>query len=554
MVSLLKKIGRISFKIVIGILLFLFFVIYVVIPLAGPWAIRSQGSKILAHPVKVRAVWFNPFLLRLSIDGFGILGSDKKEVWAGFDKFWVDASFRQLFKKKYRIESIGLSAPVVNVVLLPGNKINLMELVPLQAQAAAQDKKDAGGKAQKTAPKAGPGQPSALPDIKIDTFKLTQGTVTFTDRTLTPPFVARLHDIALTVSPISTDPNNVTNAVFSTMIGEKGQISSETNIRPLAQPLDLESTCSLNDYALAVLTPYVGKYTGHSVRTGKMDLRMDYRISNNQLNARHKLLIQKFEFGDSVESKDALHLPFGLAIALLEDPQGRISISLPVKGDMSDPKFEYWHLVGQVVTNFFMKLVTSPFMSLISMAGGDSGTEEMGTVSFEPGKPDLTDKTREKLALFVKVLKERPKLFVEVNGSYDPGQDWKAIKTAAYTADFESRRKQSTRSDFRIIKDMYVLSFGLMDFWDLAKKFTSNKKIDEARMQEEMKRLIIEEGKPDKKALASLADSRARAVYDFIIAGGFDAARLRIGDNRETQASMGQIPLEFTITVYEAGK
>lgn len=54
MKSLLIKVGRIMLKVFIGLILFIFFVIYVVIPIGAPWAIRSQGSKILAHPVVSR--------------------------------------------------------------------------------------------------------------------------------------------------------------------------------------------------------------------------------------------------------------------------------------------------------------------------------------------------------------------------------------------------------------------------------------------------------------------------------------------------------------------
>ena len=109
----------------------------------------------------------------------------------------------------------------------------------------------------------------------------------------------------------------------------------------------METTFSLNGYALGVLTPYVGKYTGRELKDGKLDLRMNYRIGGNKLIASHQVLVQQFEFGNAVESKDALHFPFGLAVALLEDPQGKIKIALPASGDMSDPKFEYFHLISK---------------------------------------------------------------------------------------------------------------------------------------------------------------------------------------------------------------
>ena len=51
-------------------------------------------------------------------------------------------------------------------------------------------------------------------------------------------------------------------------------------------------------------------------------------------------------------------------------------------------------------------------------------------------------------------------------------------------------------------------------------------------------------------AMDALASARAAAVHDFIAAQGFDAQRLSMGLNREEQASMGFVPLEFTLTVF----
>lgn len=558
MSAFLKKAVGIVFKTLAGLLIFVFFVIYVVIPIGGPWAIRSQGSKLLGHKVAVRSVWLNPFMCRVSVDGLKVYDADKKTVMAGFNRFWVDVSFLGLFKKMYRIESVGLDGLEVNAALLPGNKINLMELVPAQTAPAptvvkTQDRTPAlvQTKEVKTTVPSSVKASQPLPLIVIDKIILKRGTVTFTDRTLDPRFLTRLSDMTLTVTNFSTDPARVANAVFSTKLDEKGLISAETNFKPLAQPLEMESTFTLDDYALTVLTPYVGKYTGRSVGSGKMELRMDYRIANNQLNARHKLLIQKFDFGRKVESKDALPLPFGLAVALLEDPQGRISISLPVKGDMSKPEFEYFHLIGQVVTNFFTKLITSPFTALLSALGEESGTEELGTATFEPGQALLTEKTQQALALFVKVLENRPKLSVEVNGSYDPEADWKAMKAQAYEDEFAKLRADSMRPDFELIEYIYKVHFGMTAYWDLARKYTTGKTVDEPALQAQMKRLIIERGRPDRGAMENLAHARAKAVYDYIVTAGFDTARIRIGASKETRASLGSVPLEWTMTVYE---
>ena len=360
----------------------------------------------------------------------------------------------------------------------------------------------------------------------------------------------------LRVSGISTLPDCQVKIVFKSNIDEKGTINSEALIKPFVQPLQMEATFSLNNYAMQALTPYVGKYTGHAVQEGsKLDVKVDYRIADNKLVAKHKVLVQRFNFGVKVESKDALSLPFGLAIALLEDSQEKIDISLPVHGDIADPQFEYFHLLGKVAANFFMKLVTAPFKMLLSFVpSGDAGTEEMGAISFAPGTSVLADTEKQKAELLAKVIKERPKLFLEINGSYDTVEDWKAMKTQAFDDELAFRQKEYTPLDLRIFEDMYKKNFGMRTGWQLKRQYTKDKKIDEEALKAEIRRQVIEKGAPDKAALEVLAQKRAQAFYDSIIAAGFESARVKIGASRATQISMGQVPLEFTLTVYEEPK
>jgi len=124
-----KQILRITAKSIGGIFLFYLFLGSVVIPLALKWGGEIQGTKILKTPVRVQAVFFNPFLWRINIKGFEILDAHK-QVLAGFDALAVDVSFINLFKKIYRVESVGLDGLRVSVALLPGGRINLLDLIP----------------------------------------------------------------------------------------------------------------------------------------------------------------------------------------------------------------------------------------------------------------------------------------------------------------------------------------------------------------------------------------------------------------------------------------
>ncbi len=535
---MLNKRFNITIKIVawgLGILLVIGFVI---VPLALKWGIESQGSKVLKHSVQVRAVHVNPFMLSLDVNGLRILASDKTPLIA-VDKVAVDASFLALLKKIYRVESLLIDGLRIDARLLSGGKINLLELIPAPSTTAA-------------APQAAPAGPA--PVIMADLVELKHGQVIFTDETIEPRFTTTIGDIDVSLTGFSTDPASSTKIIAACKVDTKGAVSVEALVKPLAKPLELETAVTVGSYVLTVLSPYVGKYTGRALADGGFDLRMDYRIADNKLTASHKVLIQNFTFGDKVESKDALGLPFGLALALLEDANGQIKISLPVTGDMSSPEFRYWPLVGQVVRNFFFKVVTKPFAFLGSMLGDESGTDELGYVKFAPGSAELTDTEKEKLALLVKGLKERPKLELEINGSYDPAMDWKAIQADVLAREYEALRREATGDEMKIYGQIYQRSFGIRDLWALNKKYKSKDgSYDAPRVIEEIKKQLIEKAPADKAAMNILAAARAQKIHDEIVALGLDAQKAVMGAAHEVQGSMGHVPLEFTLTVFGEG-
>jgi len=538
---ILKKILKIIAKVIVGIFAFYSFFSLLLVPLLSPWIVSSQASKILKTPVKVRLILFNPFLLRINVKGFKI-SDNNKQLMVGFDHFWCDFSFISLFKKTYRIESLGLEGLKVNAVLSGNNEINLLKLVPAEIPVSAQPAKTASLQPAKQA------KPQPLPTVVIDLITV-KGVINFTDTSVNPKFSTSINNIDLRITNLSTKPEAIAKMNFSARLDEKGLISTELTINPLKVPLTLETMFNLNDYALTILTPYVGKYTGYKVKSGKLALSMDYKIKDNKLIATHKLLVDNFDFGDKVESKDALHLPYGLALALLEDSKGQINITLPVTGDMSKPDFHYFHLIGQVLRNFFMKLMTKPFSFLGSIAGLEDASEELGSIHFLPGKTDLVDSEREKLNLIIKALNERPNLNLKISGSYDPAADWKAIKTEVFDNDFRVLRKDSKRDDAWIYQELYQRRFGIRDLWKLTSLYRSKEGVyDNEKINAEVKRRIIQEGKVDRKALEALAAARAKNIYDFVINTGLDTKRVSMGSVYEVKATEEFVPLELSLS------
>ncbi|NLE65117.1 MAG: DUF748 domain-containing protein [Elusimicrobia bacterium] len=558
---MLKKILSVFLKALAGLAVFYLILGFVIIPLGVFFGGPIIGKKVLNHPVQIRSVFFNPLTLSFSIRGLAIQDQKVQETLVGFDRFHADISVLGFLKKKIHIEDLSLDGLLVHAVLLSDGTINLMALAPAQDQKEGEEKDQPKPEVpDETSLQEGPAAAPAsattmsLPLIEVDRIALTNGRIAFTDETMTPAFSTPLHGIDVAITGFSTRPDAVTRVAFQALLDEKGKLSMETQVKPLAQPLEAEMTFSINDYALTVLRPYVGKYTGRDLSDGKFDLRLDYRISNNTLNAGHKILVQKFTFGEKVDSPDALNLPWGLAIALLEDPQGRISFSVPAKGDLNSPEFDYFRLIGQVFRNFFMKLVTKPFSMLASIAGidTDTGTDDLGYVRFSPGEAGVREEEAQRLGTLIKGLKERPRLKLEINGTYDPVTDWTAIKTAALEKEVADLTAESLKEEGEIYQLIYQRRFGIRDLWALAKKHKQKVGVyDDPAFIAAVKKQLIEDAPPDTSALKPLAQERAEKVLALVLEQGMDPARVRTGETREVTASMGEVPLEFTLTLFE---
>lgn len=536
--AFVRKVMRFLVKALAVIFLIYLVVTLVLLPTVGRLAIAHYGSKIINQELSIGKILFNPFDLRLIVGEFSIQSPDKKFI--EFENFSADLSALSLFKKEIRIESVTIDALVINAVLLSDLSIDLMQLVPETPEKTDKSSKKASGE---------------LPLIKLDLFEIRNSKISFTDQSIGVGYKTALENISLKLSNFTTQPEDITSIRFTTNIAEQsGQIGTELQVKPFALPIEVELFFNIRNYSLDTLTPYVGRYTGNEVQQGRLNLRVDTKVSQNKIRSSHKLEIKNFDFGKKYESEDALNLPFGLAVGLLEDSSKRIKISLPVKGDLTEPDFEYWPLVGQVARNFFIKIITKPFSVLASLVGGDSSySEDLSYVRFLPGSTILLDEEKDKIKILSKTLNERPKLALQIIGSYDPVLDWEGLKKNNVEKLFAKLKKRTGKSDYDVIVGLHQKTFGLYESWNIIKEHNEEKAGENDQdIIKVLRQRLIEKSPADKDALVPLAKERAKAMFDYFVLQGFDKNRLSIAPVQSVQSSMGYIPSQFTLKIKDS--
>ena len=279
---------------------------------------------------------------------------------------------------------------------------------------------------------AAPSQAAAQPReflAQVQRISIRDGALNFGDLSLTPQFRSDIHDLNGSIAGISTAEGARASVELKGRVDEFGSATIQGELQPAAPREFVDILMAFQNIDLAHLTPYSAKFAGYRIDSGKLSLDLGYKVQNAQLQGNNQIVVDKLTLGEKVESPDAIDAPLELAIALLEDANGRIDIGLPVTGDLNDPQFSYGQLVWKALGNLITKAVTAPFRVLAAALGVEG--QDLDAIAFAPGDAELLPPEQEKLASVVKILADRPKLALEIQGGYSPAGDGAALRTLA---------------------------------------------------------------------------------------------------------------------------
>lgn len=328
--------------------------------------------------------------------------------------------------KQVRIDDMRLSGPAGKIAIAKDRSTNFADIVRKPAAVAAAVDAPPAKPATATASAATADAPFV---VSVERTYVRDGELDFSDQSLVLPFAALIREFSGTVTGISTQPGTRASLKLEGRVDEFGQAQAGGTIN-LADPKAFtDITLSFRNVAMSPLTPYSATFAGRRIASGKLSLDLQYKLNNSELQGENKVLLEQFTLGERVESPTAISLPLDLAIALLTDADGKIDLSVPVRGNVDKPDFAYGALVWQAIRIVITNIVTAPFRALASLFGGSS--EKVDAIGFAAGGAQLAPPEREKLTRIAGVLKQRPQLRLGIEGRYDPRYDGAALREAA---------------------------------------------------------------------------------------------------------------------------
>lgn len=362
--------------------------------------------------------------------------------------------------------------------------------------------------------------------VNVRDISVKDGKIAFRDDSISPAYSASLTGIDLSLKGLTSDQFKAADIVLAAKLNNNSPLNLKGKLNPLGKDIFADLTIDFKNIPLSPMTPYSGKYVGYAVEKGNLSLDLKYLIDKMNLQASNKVLLDQFTFGEVIPSPQATTLPVTLAVALLKNRNGLISLDLPVSGKLDDPEFSTGGVILQVIVNLISKALTSPFSLLGAVFGGG---EELSRFDFAPGISAVEKDKAQSLDKLIEILYDRPELRVEVEGFADEIRDRSALLDALFLQNLKSLKiKDMTRKGIPIPpleelsltpeeRALYIRNL----FKERGKE---RPKAKEGKQQdvslEEMEKALVSEIKVGTDDLRILAIERANAVKSYIVQSG----------------------------------
>ncbi|WP_419677449.1 DUF748 domain-containing protein [Aliarcobacter lanthieri] len=310
----------------------------------------------------------------------------------------IDLNLKKLISKEtfFKIEKTALTNPHLSIILPKSNKIKEEE-IKIEEGTKLVDKK----------PFRFVLGPVDIKDMNFD----------FEDKNLPLPFKTTISKLNGTVSEVKNKENSTSNLEIKGVVDEYGVAKITGIVNPNNIKILTDVNMKFQNISMKSFTPYTAKFVGREIKDGKLELDLNYNITESNLKAKNNILIKKIELGNKIESPDAMNLPLDLAIALLEDSSNTIDINLPISGNVDDPQFSVGSIVWKALINLITKAVTSPFSLIGSLF--NFSEDEIKSVNFELNESEITPIQKETLDKIAIILKEKSEFAIKIYPSFD---------------------------------------------------------------------------------------------------------------------------------------
>ena len=391
-------------------------------------------------------------------------------------------------------------------------------------------------------------------NLDIRSTNLKNGEVFFSDLAMRPNFKVDVKKFNATLLGVSNTPGRFATVAMDGVVAGSGSMRAKGQASFDDPRRNHDILMTFRNLPLSAFNPAVMTFAGYQIASGRLNLNLNYKAKDGELNGSNQIIIKKVVLGDEVPDFTGKKLPLGLAIALLEDSDDTIDVTVKIAGNVDSPEFSASGLVWQAISNVLTNIATAPFRALAALigVGGEEG------INAVPGEAVFLAVDQDRLEKFGEYLIKRPNSSLEIIGTYDPVQDRKELarakadsailKDAGFKLIPGEPIPVPSLSDPRVqsgLKSAYAQYIGRIKLGQRLLTLPDGEQRNEQLRNELIAGIEITDAE-----LKELAKARAKAAYGFMIKSDSSLKdRIQLGDVKTVEAGKEGIPLDVEVRI-----
>ncbi len=113
----------------------------------------------------------------------------------------------------------------------------------------------------------------------IDTVKINNASIDFTDQAIDPNVVTGIQNFTGTIQGLSSKELSKADVSFEGRVDNVAMLKIQGKVNPLQDDLYTDLTLAFQNLDLTTVSPYAGKFMGYPITRGKLSINLDYSVS-----------------------------------------------------------------------------------------------------------------------------------------------------------------------------------------------------------------------------------------------------------------------------------
>ena len=260
-------------------------------------------------------------------------------------------------------------------------------------------------------------------NYSLNRLAVTDGNILYNDYTPREKFSVAASPFGLFANHISKQANTG-NIRLQTGLKPYGNVDVKIRIYPKRRK-DFNLSYHVSKIPVALFNPFVVTATSFPMERGKLELKGNWNVKGGMIQSDNKLTVIDPKTGKRVKKSDTKWIPVPLILAVVRERGNVIDYSIPITGNLNDPKFNVWDPVLDVLLNIFIKPATVPYgMQVRSI---ENAVEKSLNLKWELNSPQLPENSGRFVERLARFAEENPKAVLHIQPIVHEGKEKEAI-------------------------------------------------------------------------------------------------------------------------------